>query len=207
MLLGLRGPGGRLPTAWPKEESDVPIGTVIPVDGAVRYDEGIHIGYRAWLKAGTEPAYPFGHGLGYTTWALSDVGCETQENRGDVIDVIATVANTGSRAGKQVVQVYAVRADSAVDRPVRWLVGFASAWVEASQSAVVRIPVPVRAFANWDDGWRYEQGTYDLRVGTSVIDLPHIVSVELNSERAAAGATDEPGVCLAPSARADTVAV
>ena len=45
---------------------------VTPVDGVVRYDEGIHIGYRAWLKSGAEPAYEFGYGLGYTTWDFGD---------------------------------------------------------------------------------------------------------------------------------------
>src|SRR5439155_6392138 len=57
VLLGRTEPGGRLPTTWPREQPDVPVIDVTPQDGVVRYDEGIHIGYRAWLKAGTQPAY------------------------------------------------------------------------------------------------------------------------------------------------------
>ena len=83
------------------------------------------------------------------------------------------------RDGKQVVQVYAERPDSAVDRPVRWLVGFAPARVPAGETARVRLSVPTRLLAYWADGWRYEPGRYLLRAGTTVTDLPAAVTVEL----------------------------
>jgi len=66
-------PAGRLPTTWPATRQDVPVIDVSPVDGVLRYAEGIHIGYRAWHKAGVRPAYPFGFGLGYTTWGYDEV--------------------------------------------------------------------------------------------------------------------------------------
>jgi beta-glucosidase len=180
VLLGLREPGGRLPTTWPRTEDDIPVSKVTPTDGVVRYGEDIHIGYRAWLKAGAEPAYVFGHGLGYTNWEMANVSCGSDIAAPEgTIEITATLTNTGSRAGKQVVQVYAERSDSAVDRPVRWLVGFASASAAPSQSVTMRIPVPARALAYWDNGWKYEPGIYALRVGTSVIELPHSLSVEL----------------------------
>ncbi len=118
---------------------------VTPVDGKVAYDEGVHIGYRAWLRAGTEPAYPFGHGLGYTTWTIDGVAATPAVREGDAVIVTATVANTGARAGKHVVQVYASRDVSVVDRPVRWLVGFAPVRLDAGASAEVSIEVPARA--------------------------------------------------------------
>ena len=68
------------------------------------------------------------------------------------------VENRGERDGKQVVQVYAERPDSAVDRPVRWLVGFAPVRVPAGQRAQVQVSVPTRLLAYWQDGWRYEPG-------------------------------------------------
>ena len=89
------------------------------------------------------------------------------------------VANRGQRDGKQVVQVYAERPDSAVDRPVRWLVGFAPVRVPAGETAQVQISVPTRLLAYWQDGWRYEPGAYQLRVGTSAVDLPLAAKVEL----------------------------
>ncbi|PZF38863.1 MULTISPECIES: glycoside hydrolase family 3 protein [unclassified Curtobacterium] len=179
VLTGAQEPGGRLPTTWPVAMADVPVLDVTPVDGKVAYDEGVHVGYRAWLRAGTEPAYPFGHGLGYTTWSIDGVSATPTVREGDAVIVTATVVNTGDRAGKHVVQVYASRAESAVDRPVRWLVGFAPVRLAAGASTEVSIEVPARAFAHWDGSWQYESGTFTLHVGASVVDDAGTASLEL----------------------------
>ncbi|MCS5508702.1 glycoside hydrolase family 3 C-terminal domain-containing protein [Curtobacterium flaccumfaciens pv. flaccumfaciens] len=179
VLTGVQEPGGRLPTTWPVAMADVPVLDVTPVDGKVAYDEGVHVGYRAWLRAGTKPAYPFGHGLGYTTWSIEGVSATPTVREGDAVIVTATVANTGDRAGKHVVQVYASRAESAVDRPVRWLVGFAPVRLAAGASTEVSIEVPARAFAHWDGSWQYESGTFRLHVGASVSDDAGTASLEL----------------------------
>jgi beta-glucosidase len=179
VLTGAQEPGGRLPTTWPVAMADVPVLDVTPVDGKVAYDEGVHVGYRAWLRAGTEPAYPFGHGLGYTTWSIEGVSATPTVREGDAVIVTATVANTGDRAGKHVVQVYASRTESAVDRPVRWLVGFAPVRLAAGASTEASIEVPARAFAHWDGSWQYESGTFTLHVGASVVDDAGTTSLEL----------------------------
>ncbi|MGW7683128.1 glycoside hydrolase family 3 protein [Kribbella sp. NPDC054772] len=166
VLLGRTEPGGRLPTTWPREQADVPVLDVTPRDGVVRYDEGIHIGYRAWLKAGAEPAYEFGHGLGYTTWELSGLRAN------DPTSVALTVRNTGDRAGKHVVQVYVERPDSTVDRPVRWLAGFAVVRLDAGQAREITVQLHKHAFEHWADGWTTEPGAFTIRAGSSVSDLP-----------------------------------
>ncbi|GAA1564212.1 MULTISPECIES: beta-glucosidase family protein [Kribbella] len=173
VLLGRTEPGGRLPTTWPRAESDVPVINVTPENGVVRYDEGIHIGYRAWLKAGTAPAYEFGHGLGYTTWELSDLRAN------DPSSVALTVRNTGDRAGKHVVQVYVERPDSAVERPVRWLAGFEVVRLEAGQAREITVNLHQHTFEHWDSGqgWTTEPGAFTIRAGSSVSDLP--LSTEL----------------------------
>ncbi|SMG19010.1 beta-glucosidase family protein [Agreia pratensis] len=188
ILLGLAEPGGRLPTTWPIEQADVPVIDVTPQNGAVSYDEGIHIGYRAWLKAGTEPAYEFGHGLGYTSWSLDDFALDSSTIfEGGTVSAAVRVTNTGSRRGKQVVQVYASRRDSSIERPVRWLVGFAAARVEPGESTWVTIPVSARAFADWgvdaqgSAGWHYEQGAFQLHAGTSVSNLPFSKSIDVTA--------------------------
>lgn len=166
VLTGAAEPGGRLPTSWPAALADVPVTEVIPTGGVLSYREGIHIGYRAWLRAGTEPAFPFGHGLGYTTWSW---GAMLRD--GDVVEV--TVQNTGDRAGKQVVQVYAERPGSAIERPARWLVGYAVVRADAGATVTARIPLPGRRFAHWDgEGWAVEPGAFTLHAGASVTDLP-----------------------------------
>ncbi|HET6742815.1 MAG TPA: glycoside hydrolase family 3 C-terminal domain-containing protein, partial [Kribbella sp.] len=176
VLLGRTEPGGRLPTTWPREQADVPVIDVTPEDGVVRYDEGIHIGYRAWLKAGTDPAYAFGHGLGYTTWELSDLRAN------DPSSVALTVRNTGDRAGKHVVQVYVERPDSTVDRPVRWLAGFAVVRLDAGQAREITVHLHQHAFEHWaasehGASWATEPGAFTIRAGSSVSDLP--LSTEL----------------------------
>ncbi|MBP2327865.1 beta-glucosidase [Kibdelosporangium banguiense] len=177
ILTGAAEPGGRLPTTWPVGQEDVPVLDTVPVDGNLEYSEGIHVGYRAWLSAGTQPAFPFGHGLGYTTFRFDSIKAPeevvaSEEPFGGTITVSVGVTNTGPRSGKHVVQVYAARPDSAVDRPVRWLAGFQPVWLEPGSSTVVDVEVDVRTFAHWDKGWHYEPGSFTLSAGSSAVDLP-----------------------------------
>lgn len=185
VVLGLAEPGGRLTTTWPASLEDVPVLDVTPREGVLDYAEGIHIGYRAWLAHDREPAYPFGWGLGYTTWDIRGATVEGDLTRNDAA-LRVHVANTGSRPGKQVVQVYAERHDSLTDRPKRWLVGWAVARAGGGQALDLSVPLPARRFAHWEGGrdgwWMLEPGTFTLRVGTCVADLP--VSVELIVEGA-----------------------
>ncbi|MEU1972616.1 glycoside hydrolase family 3 C-terminal domain-containing protein [Microbacterium sp. NPDC019599] len=165
VLSGAAEPGGRLPTTWPATLEDVPVTDVTPQDGVLHYEEGLHIGYRAWLKDGAQPAFPFGHGLGYTSWSWG-----VAQRDGDVLEV--TLANTGDRAGKQVVQVYAERPDSEIERAERWLVGFAAVQAAPGETVTASIPLPARRFAHWTGEWSVEAGAYTLRAGASVADLP-----------------------------------
>ncbi|WP_349428499.1 glycoside hydrolase family 3 C-terminal domain-containing protein [Microbacterium sp. LWS13-1.2] len=177
ILTGAREPGGRLPTTWPVELDDLPISDVTPHDGVITYDEGIHIGYRAWLRAGTHPAYPFGFGLGYTTWSIA--GASVSDFAGDTATVAVSVQNTGTRAGKQVVQVYASRPDSVVERPVRWLVGFAVVRADAGATVSANVVVRKRDLAYWDGEWRYEPGEYTLHIGSDVINIASTATIRL----------------------------
>ncbi|CAL4860886.1 glycoside hydrolase family 3 C-terminal domain-containing protein [Microbacterium sp. MM2322] len=165
VLTGATEPGGRLPTTWPAALADVPVTQVTPDDGVLRYTEGIHIGYRAWLRSVAEPAFAFGHGLGYTSWEWDDA-----VRRGDQLTV--RVRNVGDRAGKHVVQVYAERPESTIERPVRWLVGHAVVRADAGATATATIDLPTRRFAHWAAGWEVEPGVFTLRIGASAVDLP-----------------------------------
>ena len=173
ILTGRAEPGGRLPTTWPRNEDDVPIFQIRPVDGKVVYDEGIHVGYRNWLRLGRTPAYPFGHGLGYTTWKLKLLSTPSAvaADLGGPIPVRAHLTNTGTRPGKQVLQVYARREDSTVERPELWLVGFAVAHAGPGETVEVEVRFTGRAFAHWDNGWQLEAGEFELRVGFSSNDV------------------------------------
>jgi beta-glucosidase len=174
VVFGSEEPGGRLTTTWPVAISDVPVLDVVPTGGVLDYAEGIHIGYRAWLAAAQQPAFPFGWGLGYTTWTLDHASTEGSLGAGDLA-VRLTVSNTGARRGKHVVQVYAERPDSGIERPHRWLVGSTVVTLDAGSSIEVAIPLRSRAFSHWDavaGDWALEPGSFGIRVGSSVADLP-----------------------------------
>lgn len=173
MLTGATEPGGRLPTTWPASEISVPVSNCTPdANGQVVYEEGIHVGYRAWLRSGATPAYDFGFGLGYTTWKVVAVSGDNQVSEKKNLNILVEVKNTGDRFGKHIVQVYAARKDSAIDRPVRWLVGFAEVAADAGEVKSVEVKIRGREFADWNNGWNYEAGEFTLHIGSSVNDLP-----------------------------------
>ena len=163
VLTGKSEPGGRLPTTWPKSEEDVPVLNCTPDENLqVFYEEGIHIGYKAWLRAGKEPAYPFGYGLGFTTWELGEVETEVGT---EFVKVSVELKNTGNRSGSQVIQVYASKPDSPVERPEKWLIGFAKVTLDAGAKDAIQIDIPLREFAHWEQGWSMESGEYQIQVG------------------------------------------
>ncbi|BDV32285.1 beta-glucosidase family protein [Microbacterium terricola] len=170
MLSGDAEPGGRLAVTWPADEQSVPVSNVTPDDGRLAYTEGIHVGYRAWLRTDATPAFEFGFGLGYGQWALTDANAPERASAGSDVDLSVTLANTGSRMTKAVVQVYVERVEtSSIDRPERWLAAFKATGIPAAESRHLRITVPARAFATWTaDGWVTEPGEYRLVIGTSV---------------------------------------
>jgi beta-glucosidase len=166
VVTGAVEPAGRLPVTWPASEEGLP--PVTPVNGELPYDEGLLIGYRWYLATDRAPAFPFGHGLGYSTWGYKDMAVD-----GDTVTV--TVRNTGNRAGREVVQLYASRADSRVQRAPRWLVGSAVVDAEAGAAVQASITVGDHSFRHWDSSahaWTTEPGTYQLHAGRSVVDLP-----------------------------------
>jgi beta-glucosidase len=199
VLLGEAEPGGRLPTTWPASEEGLL--SAHPDDGILSYAEGLFIGYRAFDRDGREPLFPFGHGGGYTTWSYESitVDCDPARPSGALlapslpggstppyppgtpgVAVCVEVRNTGSRPGREVVQVYASRPDSAVERPVRWLAGFAAVDADPGETVNVGILLPERAFQHWaDGGWTLEAGTFGLAAGSSSASLPLTASVTL----------------------------
>ena len=181
VLLGVVEPGGRLPTTWPAAMADAPVIEVTPTDGRLEYVEGLDIGHRAYLATDTEPAYWFGHGLGYTTWAVEAIDAPTEAGA-DGFPVRVRVRNTGLRRGKHVVQVYAAWPESAVARPVRRLAGFAVVRAEPGETVEVPVSIGPRVLRHWDadrSGWAVEPGPVTLSTGPSAGDLREHTSVTL----------------------------
>ncbi len=157
MLTGVAEPGGRLPLVMPRGEAD--LGSFDPEATSVVYD----LFHGQWLldRSDTPPHRPFGFGLGYTSFQVAEAEIE---DGGDAVRIVAR--NVGHRAGSTVVQVYASLPDSAWERPVRRLVGFAKVRGEAGAAAEVRIAIHWDALRVRSEGrFLTEAGTYRLEIG------------------------------------------
>jgi beta-glucosidase len=186
VLFGAAEPGGRLPTTWGTAAADIPVLDTAPINGVLEYREGLHIGYRAWLRSqctaqpGPAPLFWFGHGLGYTTWQYEGVSAPRSVGHGQAFTVNVSVRNTGHRTGREVVQVYLSRSGSELDRPVRWLAGFAAVHAEPGEQVTVPVAVQPRALQHWSvpaQCWSTEPGEFTVLAGRSAGDLPLAASV------------------------------
>ncbi|WP_399892027.1 glycoside hydrolase family 3 C-terminal domain-containing protein [Streptomyces sp. BBFR51] len=182
VLFGRAEPGGRLPTTWPAALADAPVTRTRPADGRLDYAEGLHIGYRGWLRHHRTPAYWFGHGLGYTTWAYEELTVPPVTRAGDDLTVRVRVRNTGAREGREVVQVYLARPASALDRPARWLAGYAAVRARPGETVTATVRVPARALCHWsvrEHAWRTEAGRCRVLAGRSAGDVPLVAELEV----------------------------
>lgn len=188
VLLGRAEPGGRLPTTWPARMEDCPVLSTRPVDGVLRYAEGVFVGHRAWQRAGggtggagAVPAFWFGHGLGYTTWEYEEAVLTRGE--GDTLGTLRVrVRNTGARPGREIVQVYLAEAGAQHpphERPARWLAGFAAVEAGPGGTAEAEIVLPERAVQVWDGGWHTVRGGYAAEAGRSCADVRLSVPFEV----------------------------
>jgi beta-glucosidase len=190
VLLGRAEPGGRLPVTIPRAEADCPVLHAVPDEGRLEYTEGLLIGYRGYDRAGTVPCFPFGHGLGYTTWEYQSASVDSRVD-GGALGLAVVVRNTGSRPGREVVQAYVeppAREAGPRSRPARTLAAFATVTAEPGQAAEVRLAVPARAFDRYDEAsrrWVRPPGEFLIRIGRSSADLRLSLGVQASlSERA-----------------------
>jgi beta-glucosidase len=175
VLLGRTEPGGRLPVTLPAAEADCPVLRALPRDGRLDYAEGLLIGYRGYDAAGITPMFPFGHGLGYTSWDYeSAAGPAVPLAPGADAEIRVRVRNTGARPGREVVQAYITGAPGNGGRPVRVLGAFSGVTASPGEAAEVTLRVPARVFAVFEEEagqWSWPQGEFTVRVGRSSRDL------------------------------------
>ena len=113
VLTGKINPSGKLAETWANAHADTPAKDNFAGAGrTVQYREGLYVGYRYYQTAGVPVAFPFGYGLSYTSFAYSEL-------KADARSVTLTVTNTGSRAGAEIVQVYAAKPDARSSAPRR----------------------------------------------------------------------------------------
>jgi beta-glucosidase len=171
-LLGDIEPAGRLVTTFPDADGAAPAWSVTPVDGRLPYAEGPFIGYRGHAAGRAhEPAFWFGHGLGYTSWEYGEVRLVEPDDVTGAPVVWVRLTNTGTRAGREVVQVYLRPGEP--DQPVR-LVGWTPVEVPAGERVQVEVRADARLLRRWDaaaHSWTALGGGGELLVARGLGDL------------------------------------
>ncbi|MDR3276223.1 MAG: glycoside hydrolase family 3 C-terminal domain-containing protein [Treponema sp.] len=172
LLLGRVAPGGKLPETFPRNLEDSPCYGYFPgLNRRAEYLESIFVGYRWYDTTGRDPAYPFGFGLSYTSFAISSVAVDQKNFRaGETITVSAEVTNTGKRPGAELVQVYVGMKGSTIFRPEKELRGFEKVYLEPGESKTISIRLDDRSFAYYNAAancWAIEGGNYVIKLGTS----------------------------------------
>ncbi|MGD9701697.1 MAG: beta-glucosidase [Acidimicrobiia bacterium] len=173
VLLGRDEPGGRLPVTLPRRLEDTPAFLSHPGDhGHTPYAEGLFVGYRWYDARDIAPLFPFGHGLGYTTFAVTSASVSGSVDGG--VDVTVSLANTGARRGGETVQCYVAPPAGRPRRPRRELRAFARVHADEGETVTAFMRLDRRSFATWDpndNDWVVPEGTYGIWVGRSSRDL------------------------------------
>jgi beta-glucosidase len=180
VLTGEGEPGGRLVVTWPAAEDRTPIEAAEQypgVDGIVEYSEGGLVGYRWYDARAVEPAFPFGHGLGWTTF---DLGDPTASVEGEAVVVGFTLTNSGDSVGKAVAQVY-VELPPMADQPPRQLKAFEVARLAPGEERRIRTSILIDDLACADEEGRRRvvPGRYVAHLGLSSRDLRGAVQFDL----------------------------
>ena len=166
VLTGAVTPSGRLPVTLPRRTGQV------PVYAGHRAGGRTSMFYSAYADGPTEPLFPFGHGLGYTTFGYSGLEVQAADTTSP-IEVAVTVRNEGDRPGTEVVQLYGTDIVASTARPDRQLLGFARVELAPGAASAVRFVVDPSRLAFYDPGMRFvcEPGEHRFAVGSSSGDL------------------------------------
>jgi beta-glucosidase len=204
VLSGKINPSGKLPMTFPINLDDHASNKNFPQDGEplkitdmlfadevdeedrvqnrdfTIYEEGIYVGYRHFDKVNSEVSYPFGFGLSYTDFELSDMAVAVEN---DSIHVQLTVKNTGDQVGKEVIQIYVSKPNSLIDRPVQELKAFAKTEnLEPGEAADLVLSIPTSELRFWNEdksGWALEKGSHTIQSGTSSRDIRVLQEIEI----------------------------
>ena len=183
VLFGDADPGGRLPVTFPASDAQGPAPATQPdhypgVNGIEHYDEGLDVGYRWYQETGQRPLFPFGYGLSYARFRISDVHVSAER---DTTSVSARVQNVSDRPGSAVAELY-LGFPAAAQEPPRQLKGYAKANLDPGHSTIVKFALSPSDLAFFDTNlnrWTIAPGRYTASIGTSSTDADQYATFEL----------------------------
>ncbi len=186
VIFGDSAPSGRLSETFAHSAADHPSDLNFPAGPlAVYYGERFHVGYRHFQTTGAEVAYPFGHGLTYTSFAYGDASAPaTLDSLDGGFDVSVEVTNTGERRGAETVQVYLRHLEPELERPDRELIGFHKLALDPGETGTATIHADADRLAYYHDGhgqWVIEPGKYEVLVAASAADVKATLPLEVTA--------------------------
>jgi len=189
ILTGKVNPSGKLTMTFPARYEDVSSADNfqgLPADKPtdVMYKEGVYVGYRYFDSFGVKPAYEFGYGLSYTKFDYSNIRLNDRDFDKELY-VSIDIKNSGSVAGKEVVQLYLSAPQGSIDKPVKELKAFAKTKLlqaGETQTLVFRItPKDLASFNEQQSAWIADKGVYRVEVGASSLKIKHTETFSLSS--------------------------
>lgn len=187
ILFGKANPSGKLAETLPIKLADNPAHLNFGDGVKTFYQEGIYVGYRYYDAKEMDVAFPFGHGLSYTTFTYGNLTTDKAEmNCSDTLTVSVDVTNTGHLAGKETVQLYVRDLTGACRRPDKELKGFEKVALEPGETKTVSITLDKRSFAWYNTelkDWYAANGTYELLIGASSRDIRLTAKVQMTGSR------------------------
>lgn len=204
ILTGAVSPSGKLPFTIAERLEDYAPHALDAYDsknsGDVEYKEGIFVGYRWFDKEGVKPLFPFGYGLGYSSFSFGrveassatvrmtssevapDFASEKRAGNGNSIKFRVDVTNTGNCRAAETVQLYVRDMESSLPRPLKELKAFRKVWLDAGQTETVELTLSEKDLRFFDDSkhkWVEEPGDFQALIGTSSEDIFSIVDFRL----------------------------
>lgn len=191
ILVGCVNPSGKLAETFPVKLEDNPSSHYFPMGPSiVEYRESIYVGYRYYDTVQQDVLFPFGHGLSYTTFEYRDLQLsQTRIAARDPLTATLKVKNTGTVAGKEIIQFYVRAVESSAFHPDKELKGFVKVALQPGEETEVTIELNQRAFSYYNTqikDWYVEAGTFEILVGASSRDIRLKASLEVASTQPAA---------------------
>ncbi|MDE3184702.1 MAG: glycoside hydrolase family 3 C-terminal domain-containing protein [Bacteroidota bacterium] len=202
LLSGKVNPSGKLAVTFPVKYEDVPSAKSFPgkefpekaapgmfgrpsIPAEVTYDEGIYVGYRYYNTFNVKPAYAFGYGLSYTNFSYSNLKLSNSVFNGK-INATVTIKNTGSVAGKDVVELYLSAPSKEMKKPSEELKGFAKTnLLKPGQSQTITFTITPKDLSSFDTksaSWIAEAGKYTVKIGASSTDIKQKADFQLKKD-------------------------
>jgi beta-glucosidase len=190
VLNGTVNPSGKLAITFPVKYADEPTaknfpGTPVNNPSEVRYEEGIYVGYRYFNTYHIKPSYEFGYGLSYTHFSYSPVKLSTSTFKNEVRASI-TITNTGTTAGKEVVELYLTAPSNKMDKPAEELKAFAkTALLQPGKSQTISFTLHSGELASFDtnsSSWISDKGKYTIKIGASSLNIKSSASFNLSED-------------------------